>query len=559
MNTSLQARLELAGNCLLAWPDPEREHLLFGGYEVAHDTGRWWDAVLRLEEAIGFAIPPFLEGAMLRNLQRLTDNPDGLLMNHPAVPGLADKLKINPHNFREAFIAFTALVRRRDSAWARQAGRRLLQTMDHCLGPDGRFDFTRLRCWGQVPATRDPSHSETRRGDWFDATATSGRSLEALLWFHEATGEPLALELAGRVARHHLQNSTRADGQVRPEILDPENAGHDHSYLGTLRGLLLYGLRTGERAYIDTVAATWRHGVRHRLVRESGWAPHDLGKTRFPNGRGDPVADPASAGDAAQIALWLALHAGQLDLLDDAERLVRARLLPAQMTAADLPPDTAPVLRARLLGGWAIHGPPHAGKGTTLDVLAAVAHTFCDLHCHSCTPAAGPLGSPGGVPGCAPGDRGAPARLRPPVAHPRSRGHDLSTGPAGGLQVNLLLDYEDDRLRIAQQRDATAEVRVWLKQPGALALRIPGWADPTSVRVAVNGQPLADAHADGAFVRIPAAQLPPGSEILLTHDLPERETEEVLPAGSVYRFRWRGDEIVGVAPQEGPFPFYPPL
>jgi hypothetical protein len=366
-----------------------------------------------------------------------------------------------------------------------------------------------------VPFTRDPSHSEPPRAGWFDATATSGRSLEALLWFHEATGEPLALELAGRIARHHLRHSTRADGQVRPEILDPQNVGHDHSYLGTLRGLLLYGLETGDRVYTDTVAATWRHGVRHRLVRESGWAPHDLGKTRFPNDRGDPVADPASAGDAAQIALWLALRAGQPDLLDDVERLVRARLLPAQMTAEDLPPDTTPALRARLLGGWAIHGPPHAGKGTTLDVLAAVAHTFCDLHRHSCTPA------------------------------------------AGGLQVNLLLDYEDNRLCIAQRRGDAAEIRVWPKQPGALALRIPGWASPAAVRVAVNGQPLVDARPDGSFLRIPAAQLPPGSEVLLSHDLPVRETAEVLPAGSVYRFRWRGDEIGGVEPREGPFPFYP--
>ena len=45
-----------------------------GGYEVAHDTGRWWDAMLRLEEAIGFIIPDELEEALLRNLKTLTES-----------------------------------------------------------------------------------------------------------------------------------------------------------------------------------------------------------------------------------------------------------------------------------------------------------------------------------------------------------------------------------------------------------------------------------------------------------------------------------------------------
>ncbi len=126
---NLQERMELAGQCLLAWLDPEKEFLPVGGYEVAHNVGRWWDAVLRLEDFIGFVIPAELEGAMLRNLQRLTDNPDGLLMNRTNTPRITDKAKINSHNFREAFMAFNVLVRYRQSAWARRGGHHLLETM----------------------------------------------------------------------------------------------------------------------------------------------------------------------------------------------------------------------------------------------------------------------------------------------------------------------------------------------------------------------------------------------------------------------------------------------
>jgi hypothetical protein len=83
---NLHKRLELAGGALLAILDADKDLMPTGGYEVAHDLGRWWDAVLRLEEAIGFVIPAELETASLHNLQRLTDNPDRMLMNSTNVP-----------------------------------------------------------------------------------------------------------------------------------------------------------------------------------------------------------------------------------------------------------------------------------------------------------------------------------------------------------------------------------------------------------------------------------------------------------------------------------------
>ena len=88
----LRLRLQMAGAGLLAMLDPEKELLPTGGYEVAHDLGRWWDAVLRLEDTIGFAIPAEMEAASLRNLQRLTDNPDRRASQGPGRPGDSRKL-----------------------------------------------------------------------------------------------------------------------------------------------------------------------------------------------------------------------------------------------------------------------------------------------------------------------------------------------------------------------------------------------------------------------------------------------------------------------------------
>ena len=58
---NLKDAMQLAGQCLLAWLDPEKEFMPAGGVEVCHDVGRWWDAALRLEDAIGFVTPAELE------------------------------------------------------------------------------------------------------------------------------------------------------------------------------------------------------------------------------------------------------------------------------------------------------------------------------------------------------------------------------------------------------------------------------------------------------------------------------------------------------------------
>jgi len=362
-----------------------------------------------------------------------------------------------------------------------------------------------------VPAPAKP-------GVWRDTTGSSGRALEALVWFYEETGCDEVLDVASRIAACHLANSTNPDGSMRREIVDPAHGGHNHSYHGTLRGLLLFGLLTGQRQYVDTVEATYRKAVRGRLVKESGWAPHDLGKTGFPNEHGDPVNEPASTGDSAQLALWLALRAGCDDLLDDVERLVRARLLPSQCTWA-VGSLTAGGRTPREVGAWSVYGPCHAGKGCTPDVHAAVIHTLCDVY------------------------------------------RDIITRTATGVRVNLHFSAENEWLRTTATRSGgKARLSVRIKRPDNVWIRVPGWAPEASLRLTVDGQPLTPRRL-GVFAWIPASALKAGSEIVLVHDLPERRTEEKMPSGRTYTFAWYGDEIVGVSPQDGSLSgsFYPKL
>ncbi len=511
---TLTQSLQLGGQCLLAWLDPEREFFPTGGYEVAHDTGRWWDAMLRLEAATGEPIPAELEAAMLRNLQVLLANPDGLLLNLPDEALMGRPPFINPHNFREGMLALHALVRYRSSAWAADAGHRLLGTLDRCFQPDGRFDYTRLDCWGKLPHTDDPCHLQPEGAPWFDATANSGRAIEAIVWFYEATGDPLALDVADRFARHHLANTVHADGSPRWEILDPENVGHNHSYLGTLRGLLLFGLLTGQHEYVDAVSATYGETILNHHCTESGWTPHDLGKTRFPNEAGDPVGETASCGDVAQIALWLALRAGQTELLDDVERFVHSRLLPAQITPQDAedPANADVPFSPRLLGGWGSHGGPYT-KGCILDVGAAVMHTLADIH-----------GS-------------------------------LATRGSLGLRINLHLTADTPLAEITSARDTEALLSVRPRVHDNVLVRMPAWAPRDSVQLTVEGRPCSPQFI-GPWLFVSRDMLQPGSVIKLRHALPTRTTTETWPSGTSYELRWRGDQVVAVDPRDTPLAIY---
>ena len=487
-----------AGDCCLAWLDPNHDFSPTGGYEVAHDTGRWWDAMLRLQAATGFNIPPKLEAAMLRNIQRLMGNPDALLMNDPSLELPRNTARINPHNFREALLALAALVKYRQSDWARETGHRLLTTMDRCFQPDGRFDYTLLECWGKIPLSTDPCHLQPPGAPWFDATANSGRALEAVLCFHEATDDPLAMNVARRIARHHLANSVNADGSIRPEIINPNNVGHNHSYLGTLRGLLQFGLVEKQQEYVDTVAATYRNSLWKHNASHSGWTPHDLGKIRFPDNVGDPVADHGSCSDIVQLALWLALHTGQTDLLDDTERLIRARLLPSQINDKANP---------RRHGAWGVYGHPF-GRGAILDVFAAVIHSLVDVHQHIVTP----------------------------IDH-------------GGSSVNLHLDIETPHMTVRNMRADRGRLLVVPKKPCPLRIRAPGWAPRETVSLTASGRSL-PLRWDGAYLLVSADDAVGGNTIELGYDLPPRETVEIMPVSRrEFRLSWRGDEVVSCDPQ----------
>ncbi len=491
---SLSNSMDRAAMCCLAWLNPKEDFLPTGGYEVAHDTGRWWDAMLRYEVITGTRIPAQAEAAMMKNLRTLTDNDAALL---------TAKL-CNPHNLRETLLAYTALVRHRQSDWAKQQGRKLIATIQSLIEADGQMDYNKLAALTGKPLTKDKLMMlRSPAGEWFNATGSTGRAIEAIIWFHEATGDKDALALAKRLAETHLRQDIDPSGKVRAELLDPAHIGHTHSYCGTLRGLLLYGLASGDKTYVDAVANTYRKGLWGTAITHSGRTPHDQGTHRFNDKEGDSIGETASCGDVAQIALWLALRAGQADLLDDVERMIRARLLPSQKVDPT---------NARNDGAWGVYSHPF-GFGSILDVFAAVLHSLTAFQEHIVTRAAD-----------------------------------------GEVSVNLHFDIETPFITVQSRRTDKAELLVTPKQSSDLRLRVPGWAARDSVKLSIAGKAL-PLIWDGPFLKISRTEAAIGQMITLEHDMPRHETMEEMPVSHrQFHLSWRGDEVIACDPK---VPIYP--
>lgn len=474
----------------------------------AHNIGRWWDAVLRLEDAVGFAIPLEAEAGMLANLQMYCGNPWGILLDVDDDPDDAAYWYI--HSFRETMLAFWALVNFRQNRQVIEAGRRAAKQMNQACKDLTNWDFS---------PTKQPYCKNNQ------PVYSHGRALEGLVYFYQATGDELTLRLADRVACYHLEHTTNPDGS-----LATEHGNHMHSYLNTLRGLLQYGLLTGQREYIDAVEATY-HNTLAELITPSGYITHDIDIQRLPFAMGEV----ASAGDMAQLALWLFQCRRDPRLLDDVERIVRSRILPSQVV--DVPPIQAELesdqdeyrdLGQRMVGALGAVGHTY-GKSCITDITAATLHSLIDVYNH--------------------------------IVERRAR----------DIWIHLHFDYAQDGITVRSSRKEQATVTVEVAGDENVFVRIPTWTPADSVHLKVNGK-ICPAQWNGSYLSI--AGRSQGTRVEISYSLPTHTEQEIswtqyfdsserlqqpTDHPRQYTIQWRGDEIIGACPIKDYFPIYQKL
>lgn len=502
----LQFHLNLAGRNLLGCLNPEANYLPYWHMTVdaekraeycyrrhctGHNIGRWWNAMLRLEACTGFVWPANVEQAMLENTWRLADNPSGIFLED-IDPDDAATWYI--HSYRETMLAYGLLVKYRADRQAEAYGLRAIKQMSRASRD--------LDCWDFSYGRNAPGLIKTPARPAY----THGRAIEGLLCFYEATGAAAALEEAERLATYHMAHTVNNDGSLAAGCGD-----HTHSYLNTLRGLLILAALQGRQDWLDTLYATYRNALSAMITR-SGFITHDIG-AHF-------SGDIASTGDVAHIALLLWDQFEDPALLDDIERLVRARLVPSQVltpppiTPLKQAPDDAyrdlPQRFAGAIGGNVGHV---QGKTCVTDWTAAALHNLIELWRRSVDE------------------------------------HENQ------VRVNFHFDCDHAAASVRSVREGTtAHVTVQSKRPDKdLLIRIPGWVPTDSLRITVNGQAV-DVDLQKGFITCAAAGKP--TEAAMHYTLPEYTDTELWQdksaAGEVITFHWRGDEIVDAEPG-GPY------
>jgi len=496
--------MHLAGLNMIASLNKDSNYIPFFNLEVdreykgewkfthtSHNIGRWWDCMLRLEEATGFEIPADIEGAMLVNLYRYFDNEACMCMEPEGLESDVKDMLVE-HSMRENLLTFYMLIRRRNNCWAKTTAHRMLEGIEHTI-----------------------NESE----DNLLASLNYARLLEALVPYYELTGDELAYRLAERLANWHYEHTTLPDGSF------PGWPRHSHSYLGTLKGLFLFGKMTGQHKYIDRVYKTYLATVR-QIVKESGWAAHDIKIVNTTR------AETTCPGDAAQLALWLAMEGYSekccsisqdcmVTLLDDAERMVRARILPSQILES---PEITPIgegkdrfanLTERMIGAYGgVLTETHSGKFPYTDVTAADIHSLADIYNNIIV------------------ETDTAVRV---LFHFNRKVH--------GVQV------------VSKRENGKAVVTVVSTADKHLDIRIPGWASEETLTVAVNGKAVSPNVQDG-FMRIPSVG---GTiQVVISYVLPVRIITETVK-NVEYRIQFEGDEITGISPNTDFYPFYPDL
>lgn len=482
----------------LAYASPE-PHLSFDGmFSEAHVPGRHLNALLRAEADLGIAIDEAAVEKHAKVLLRTLSGPVALPINRELID--AKPKRFLPHNLRETLWGCWALARYRDSREALDGAARLVEATTEYWKPEAGWDADRLKREHDVDLWRD-----TPSFIW-----GLGRALGPLT----ALAADLGLDSAGALARvvvdKALADCFPPDGAWAVE----RTVSHIHSLTCTLSGMADFAERMGDELVLERVEKFYNHGL-WAMRDELGWCIEGL---RVERGGVPDMGEGNNTGDILETALVLG-RAGLVEGLHDAERILRAHLLPAQLRDISfIPtpdnPDGVDGLRdvgERLRGAWGFPAPyGHAPSGLTnimfhLDIVGGVTSSLCKAYANAIR-------------------RVDNERI-----------------------VDLLFDHEAHDLTVrSPYPDGVLQLTSATAAP--VRIRIPEWVPSGAVRV--DGRP---SEPDGGYLSIPAPA--PGRAYRI--DLPLTEYGLVLHHRTHdIRVRLRGDEVTSMESFGQPLTFF---
>ncbi|MCE9616432.1 MAG: hypothetical protein K8T26_19335 [Lentisphaerae bacterium] len=365
----------------------------------------------------------------------------------------------------------------------------------------------------------------------------------ASVWYR-LTGDPVARDLATRMARYCLQpkfwggrpdpDRKRADAQglgahIAASLPDPPyTAGaelghwysHFHARATVLRGLLEYGRATGDERALEFVLRSYTYTLTQGIPR-IGWIncyPAALNQ-----------CEGCALGDFTALGIRLS-DAGLGDFWDDVDSMVRNQLVEQQVTRADLLERAAAAS-----SGAEVEAPAHPGIRRTDQVIARSLGIYFGMS--------------------------FPNR----VARPWSMVCCTGNGTQGlyyawegavreqgdTADINLLVNRAARLCDVDSFLPYAGKVVIRNKGARRISVRRPGGVSRRDVRVEINGTPV---EADWIGNRLICCRLAPGDAITLAFPVAERTDRYTVNAHSdqeqVYACTFRGTTLVDLSPKD---------
>jgi len=468
-----------------------------------HVPGRHLNALLNAEDAAGVEVD---EDCIEKHAHAAFFSYSGPL---PLPLGRIDQTgplrNFNPHNVREGFHALTALVKHRQSDRARELAETSISTI---------FEYWNTeKEWDQERMSRE--HGITMSNGSKTFITGLARAIGPLVKYYRATRYGPALELAVMLKEKVIGGFFKEDGAYDRDLF----GSHVHSTTCVMSSLAQLADLTSDSPLMYRVRAFYDNGLRE-LSDEIGWSTESTDPS-FTRDEGEMN----NTGDILETALILGRW-GYTEYYHDSERILRCHLLPSQLRDVS----------------WIKEPANPEGIDGKRDVADRIRGCF-----------------------------GFPAPYgHEPIGNPRLRFNtDVVGGSVGSLceayrdmvlsdrtghRVNLLFDHESPAMRVESPYTGSA-LRVTMRQPGPLFVRIPPWVDRQAVRVrGIEGRTR---HTNG-YLLVPE----PSINRAITFDLPLPEEDINLThrhTGNRIKTRLRGDEVVAMENFGADLTFFDPL
>ncbi|MHB0999097.1 MAG: hypothetical protein ACYC27_07615 [Armatimonadota bacterium] len=460
-------------------------------------TGRAIDTLYYAEEFAGYAIPHDCDEAYTRHLLGCFDNEYGLpSLPNPDAPG---KIFLDGHSMREDLEGLTWLIRRRGNQKAREYADRMLRVLRSVTDDNTGLspELVRDKGMGDIFLTI---------GDI--QTINSGRLVGALVKYYRLTGSLLALELAGIYSRNVIQHSFSKEGLIT------DNAWyHIHSITSTLSGVLDYALMVNAPDLVESVQRVYEVGLRefystYGWVLELAWLETNQGEVN-------------QIGDLIQVQLILAAHRDPR-YYAQAETWMRSALMPSQVLddsfAKNSPNpkgDFERDMKERMIGGFGFPTPTAHLKNedsrvNTVDITQGAVQAMCEF-------------------------------TRYIIAE-----SDL------GIQVNLLFTWENELAKVESSLPEEGRLRIQVKKPSNLIVRIPERIVDGSLRVECGGEVVTGIR-QGVYIVLPNEV--EGTVFDISFN-PERFDRSEYVYHKLYNVSWFGEQAIGISPVTGIYPLF---